>query len=62
MEIDIVGAKNLPVSSDTKNYELVYVQYRFFDGTIIKTPGRLAKNKIKWNFKHVFLLGFMDPV
>ncbi|EGR26984.1 hypothetical protein IMG5_203830 [Ichthyophthirius multifiliis] len=61
MEIEIIGAKDLPVSND-KNYELCYVQYQFFDGTQVKTSGKLLKNTIKWQEKHVFLCGMMDQV
>ncbi|KAL4490305.1 hypothetical protein ABPG72_004344 [Tetrahymena utriculariae] len=61
LEIEIVGAKDLPVNTD-KKYEPCYVQYKFFDGNQAKTVEKLQKNTIKWGSKHVFLCGLLDQV
>lgn len=59
LEIEVIGAKDVPVASD-KPYEPCYVQYSFFDGYTVKTPSRLQKSTIKWGAKHVFLCGLLD--
>lgn len=59
LEIEIVGAKDIPVSTE-KDYEPCYVKYTFFDGSVTKTPGKLQKSTIKWGFKHVVLVGLLD--
>ncbi len=59
LEVEIIGAKNIPLSSSDK-YEPVYVRYTFFDGKTIKTNKLARGNMIRWNFKHTFLVGLMD--
>jgi len=59
LEIDVIGAKNLPVVDS--QYQPIYVQYKFYDNTVVKTPGVISKESVvKWKSKHVFLLGLMD--
>jgi hypothetical protein len=58
-EIEIVGAKELPCSTET-NFLPVYAKYQFFDGTIIKSDKVPQGSVCKLNCKHTFLAGFMD--
>jgi len=59
LEIDVIGAKNLPLADS--QYQPIYVQYKFYDYTVVKTPGVISyESVIKWKSKHVFLLGLMD--
>lgn len=57
-EIEIIGAKELPDSSN--NFLPVYARYEFYDGTKIETEKVPQNNTCKWNSKHVFLIGLMD--
>ncbi|KRX01048.1 hypothetical protein PPERSA_00796 [Pseudocohnilembus persalinus] len=59
MQIDLIGVKDLPVEYD-KNYEPCYIEYTFFNNQKIKSDTKLHKSKIKWGFKHVFLIGLLD--
>ena len=59
MEIEIIGAKELPYQSD-RNYLPIYSKYQFFDGVTIQTHNCAQAASCKWGSKHVFLMGFMD--
>ena len=59
-EVEIIGARNVPDSS-TKNYLPAYTKYTFFDGTEVSTQTVVGFGKIKWEHKHVFLAGFIEP-
>ena len=44
-----------------RKYEPVYVIYTFFDGQRVKSHQAIHERTIRWNSKHVFLLGYLDP-
>ncbi|CAD8173492.1 unnamed protein product [Paramecium octaurelia] len=58
-QVEIVSCENIPVQAQ-KSYELCYVQYEFYDGTVIKTDMQVQMQNMYFNSKHVFLLGTMD--
>lgn len=63
LEICIVGAKEMPTNNSGYNkHEPVYVQAKFFDGTIIKTHELPHGATYRWMYKQVILVGFMDPI
>lgn len=49
-------------NSGYNKYEPVYVQAKFFDGTVIKTHEVAHGNTCKWTYKQVILAGLMDPI
>lgn len=61
MEVEVIGAKDLPVEKSSR-YEPTYVKFNFFDGTEAETPSLVGADKLLWSHKHVFLAGLMNPV
>ena len=61
MKVHIVGAKQLPSLSESK-YLPVYVKVKFFNEEFARTQDVPHNSTCKWKFKHVFLLGKIDPV
>ena len=61
LRLHIVGAKQLPTVSESK-YLPVYVKVKFFNGDIVRTQNVPHSSTCKWKYKHVFLVGKMDPV
>ena len=59
MEIEIIGAKELPYQSD-KNYLPIYARYQFFDGLNVQSQNCAQASSCKWGSKHVFLMGLID--
>jgi hypothetical protein len=43
-----------------KNYEPVYVSYEFLDGVVVQSPVIPYSNRLRWDYKHVHLLGHLD--
>lgn len=63
LEVCILGAKEMPVNNSSYDkYEPVYVQTKFFDGTIIKTHEQPHAATCKWAYKQVILVGLMNPI
>lgn len=59
-QVEVIGAKSVPDSS-TKNYLPAFVKYTFFDGTEVSTQPIHGYGKIKWEHRHVFLAGLIEP-
>ncbi len=61
--LNIVGAKQLPeIPQIGDKFTPIYVKLKFFNGDVIRTQGVPHASTCKWRFKHVFLIGKMDPV
>ena len=61
--LNIVGAKQLPeIAQIGDKFTPIYVKLKFFNGDVIRTQGVPHASTCKWRFKHVFLIGKMDPV
>ncbi len=58
-EIEVIGAKELPYSTENK-FLPVYAKYQFFDGTQILSEKVPQGTVCRLNCKHTFLAGFMD--
>ena len=58
-EIEIIGAKELPIY-ENRNYMPCYIKYSFFDNSVVKSSEVAHAEIVRWNSKHVFLLGFLD--
>lgn len=58
-EVEVNNVKDAPDES-AKDYLPTYVKYQFYDGTVVTTPPVVAKNKIVWGHRHVFLVGLME--
>lgn len=58
-EIEVIGAKELPYSTENK-FLPVYAKYQFFDGTQIISEKVPQGTVCRFNCKHTFLAGLMD--
>lgn len=59
-QVEVIGARSVPDSS-TKNYLPAYTKYTFFDGTEVSTHAVIGFGKLRWEHKHVFLAGLIEP-
>lgn len=60
MEVEVIGAKDLPVEHSSK-YEPVYVKYSLFGDMNAQTNPLVGSDKLLWSHKHVFLVGLINP-
>lgn len=55
-QVEVVHVENIPIQ-EMKSYELAYVSYQFFDGTVVRTDPQVQMPNMYFHSKHVFLLG-----